>query len=272
MARRPWWEWDAAELKHSTEVPAGYKIDYYEKPHGNDVWRKYLIEGEALQLSVSDISSAIDDGKSSAMAWKAGRIWRDGICELVNRQVDMPWDDPEMVEELLKRSRLRHTDQWDDKADLGTLVHTVLESLCANTVPTLSDFDTDVQPYVRAVCGWYADNDPHVLDTEFLVASREYKFAGRFDLLYEQNGQRVLADLKTSKAVYPSHLIQLAGYSLALEECGYAPVDRMEVIWAKPDGSYKVVDSKATHRDFLNHLAAYCSFNTNKDYLEALAA
>lgn len=270
MPRKPWWEWDAAELKHSTTVPAGFRIDYYEKPHGNDVWRKYLIEGEPVNLSVSDISGAIDDGKSSGMAYAAGRIWLAGACHLMDTLTVVPADPAELEAELKKR-KLLHTDVWGAKADLGTAVHDALEKLCASTVPVLADYEAEVRPYIKAICAWFVDNNPEVIDTEFLVASREWTYAGRFDLLYEQNGQRVLADLKTSKEIRPAYLIQLAGYSLALEECGYPPVDRMEVIWAKPDGSYSVIESHATHQDFLNQLNAYRSYNTHKAYLEEAA-
>lgn len=270
MSRKPWWEWDAAELKHRTKVPAGYSIDYYEKPHGNDVWRKYLIDREPCNLSVSDISQAIDDGKSSGMAYAAGRIWLQGACLLVGKH-RLDWDNPQAVEAELKERKLLHTDVWGAKADLGTAVHDALEHLCAGTVPSLGNYDAEVRPYIKAICAWFADNDPHVLHTEMLVGSREWKYAGRFDLLYEQNGKRVLADLKTSAKVRPGALIQLAGYSLALEECGYPPVDRKEVIWAKPDGHHKVIESSATHQDFINHIRAYTSFNTHKNLLEKAA-
>ena len=267
MARKPWWEWDAAQLVHSTEVPAGFQIDYYEKPHGNDVWRKYLIEGEPVNLSVSDISGAVDDGgKANGMAYKAMQIAVEGVCSVAGEIED--WD-PDKVVSILKARKLTHKDVWSAKADLGTATHDALEKLCAGTVPSLNSYEEEVRPYIKAVCGWFVDNDPKVIDTEFLVASRTWMYAGRFDLLYERNGKRVLCDLKTSASVRPAYLIQLAGYSLALEECGYPPVDRMEVVWAKPDGNYKVVESKATHADFLNQLAAYVSYNEQKAYLEA---
>jgi predicted RecB family nuclease len=111
-----------------------------------------------------------------------------------------------------------------------------------------------------------------VVEQEMMVGSKEWGFAGRFDLLYYQNGQLVLGDLKTSKTVQPTHLVQLAAYRLALAECGYEyPVERMEVIWAKPDGSYQVVESKALAGDFLNILAAYRSYNEQQTYLKEAA-
>lgn len=267
MSRRPWWEWDAAELVHAVEFPAGFKADYYEKPHGKDLWRKYLIEGEPVEFSVSDISGAVDDGgKASGMAYKAFQIGLLGVCEIIRGG---EWKaDPKWFETELKARKLTHQDVWSEKADLGTTIHKALENLCEGNVPKLSDYPTDEQPYIKAICGWFADHDPSVLHQEMLVASRVYGYAGRFDLLYERNGQTVLADLKTAKDIRPSHLIQLAGYSLAMEECGYDRPDRLEVIWAKPDGSYKVFESGATHQQFIHNLNALRGYRAHKQHLE----
>jgi hypothetical protein len=206
MARKPWWEWDAAELKHSTEVPAGYSIDYYEKPHGNDVWRKYLIDGS--RATSRSPTSAKRLTTASRRAWRTRLVGSGWTASAIFSRTQNgslgPW--------VPTRSSCRSRPQVAQAAShrclgregrLGTAVHDALEHLCAGTVPSLADFDAGVRPYIKAICAWFADNDPHVLHTEMLVGSREWKYAGRFDLLYEQNGKRVLADLKTSAKVIP---------------------------------------------------------------------
>lgn len=70
------------------------------------------------------------------------------------------------------------------------------------------------------------------LDVELFVMDREIGYAGQFDLLYTDNGDVVLADLKTSKRVYDKHLLQLSAYANAVD----IAVDRMEVIRVNPDG------------------------------------
>lgn len=201
------------------------------------------------------------------MSYSAARIWLAGVATLPSELLTTC--DPALWEAELQARNLLHKDEWGAKADLGTAVHNALEALCGGTVPALSDFPVGVRPYVQGVCAWFADNDPEVVETELLVASREHAYAGRFDLLYRQNGQLVLADLKTSKEVRAQYLIQLAAYALAMGECGYGHPDRMEVIHAKPDGSYSVVESTALASDFLDILAAYRAFNANKDALKA---
>lgn len=247
-------------------VPAGYTIADFGKGRGGG----YFIDGEKV-VGVTTALGIIDGGKSGGMAWSAARIWLEGACSLVGKhRVD--WDDVAAVEAELKSRKLLHIHKWGDKADLGTSIHSALELLCDGTVPVLASFPEEERPYIRAICGWYADNDPVVIEQEMMVGSKVHGFAGRFDLLYRQGGQLVLGDLKTSKTVQPTHLVQLAAYRLALAECGYGyGVDRMEVIHARPDGSYGVIESKAIGGDFLNILAAYRSYNSNKDDLKAAA-
>lgn len=77
----------------------------------------------------------------------------------------------------------------------------------------------------------YGINQESTLNVELFVKNTEVGYAGQFDLLYEDDGDVVLADIKTSKRVYDKHLIQLAAYSYAVD----IVVDRMEVIRINPD-------------------------------------
>ena len=260
------------EALRTIEVPAGYTIQDFGKGRGGG----YYINDTKVD-GVTTVLGIIDGGKSGGMAWSAARIWLAGVCELLDG-----WDSPSVspfnfsspddMEAQLKSRKLLHIHKWGDKADLGTSTHNALELLCDGTVPVLASFEEVERPYIQAICSWYADNDPQVVEQEMMVGSLVHGFAGRFDLLYHQDGKLVLGDLKTSARVQPTHLVQLAAYRMALAECGYEyPIDRMEVIWAKPDGSYTVIESKATDEDFLNILAAYRSFNSQQSYLKAAA-
>lgn len=78
----------------------------------------------------------------------------------------------------------------------------------------------------------YGITPEHTLDVELFVVNTDVGYAGQFDLLYEDDGDVVLADIKTSKRVYDKHLIQLSAYAEAVD----IVVDRMEVIRINPDG------------------------------------
>lgn len=266
MARKPWWTWDAAELKHSTEVPAGYRIDYYEKPHGNDVWRKYLIDGEPC-VSVTEILGLLDDGKSGGMAYAAGRIWLKGLCTLVGK-VRVDWDDVRAVEAELKSRKLLHTDVWGEKASTGTDIHTILEELCEGKVPSLADLPPEQRKKAQSLCAFWADHDPDVQHSEILLGSRRNRYSGRCDLIYGRSGKTIALDAKTSAAVRPSYALQLRGYADAYEEGGYGVVDEMEVLWLRDDG-YTVVPCRASSQQWQAIVNAYHAFETVKQEAKA---
>lgn len=77
----------------------------------------------------------------------------------------------------------------------------------------------------------YNIHPENTLNVELFVTNSDVGYAGQFDLLYEDDGDVVLADLKTSKWVYDKHLIQLSAYMHAVD----VVVDRMEVIRLNPD-------------------------------------
>jgi len=72
-----------------------------------------------------------------------------------------------------------------------------------------------------------------VVDVETFVTNTDIGYAGQFDLLYHDasTDETVLADLKTSKACYEKHLLQLTAYKHAVPMA----IDRMEVIRMNPD-------------------------------------
>ena len=260
------------EPKFSTEVPAGYKIDYYEKPWGRGTRRWYEIDGVRC-VSVTEALGIIDDGKSGGMAWSAARIWLKGVCHLATTQErNLQWDNPQWIEDTLKAQKLLHTDVWGAKTNLGSTIHACLEALCANEYPALSTFSEDEQPYAKAVMEWWADHDPKVVATEMLVGSRLHGACGRFDLLYrDADDKLVLADLKTAAQVRPSFAIQTAAYAGFYAECGYGDIDAQEVIHVQPDGAYTVVPCTAPYEAFLAILDARNAFHAVKDEMKKAA-
>jgi hypothetical protein len=73
---------------------------------------------------------------------------------------------------------------------------------------------------------------------EEAIYHNEPRYAGQFDLLYEDNeGDIVLADIKTSKRTRKSNRLQLSAYSNALD----IDIDEHEIIKLHPD--YEWVDS-----------------------------
>lgn len=237
-------------------VPAGYTISDFGKGRGGG----YHIDGEKV-VGVTTALGIIDGGKSGAMAYSAARIWLEGVCSLVNEQADFAWDDPKGIEDALKARRLLHIHRWGDKADLGTSIHSALEQLCGDVVPTLGAYPDNERGYLKALCEFWADHDPIPVHTEIMVGSKEHGYAGRTDLIYATGSNAlVMLDAKTSARVSPTFSLQLAAYKGAYSEAGYGDIDRTEVLWLKPDG-YELIETNATLDQFLACLDTYRAYN-----------
>lgn len=66
-----------------------------------------------------------------------------------------------------------------------------------------------------------------VIDTELNLISPELGFAGTLDRVIEMNGKRILLDIKTSNAIYPSYWLQLAAYKRLYE----GDIDQVAILW-----------------------------------------
>lgn len=124
------------------------------------------------------------------------------------------------------------TDERDSAGDIGTSVHKAIHYYCEHGCEP--DWLDSAAPEVRhgfdCWLRWFLGSGLVVHRTELTVAHRELGYAGTLDaLFYNQAGQLVLGDYKTSKDVYPDHLLQLASYACALADGGH-PLPDLAVI------------------------------------------
>ena len=199
------------------ELPDGQQVLYRD---GNHTYRR-VVDGKTKPLkSVSSLVSRVDGGHS------------DGLVEwgfqlgVASHTTGKHW----------KEVR-------DAKGGLGTSVHAALEALAQGTVPDLEDFAEDARGYVTAVCSWWLDEQPEVVDQEFIVAHPDLNYAGRVDLLVEIQGEKWLVDLKTSNKLSPKFHHQMGLYALAMDACGFGRPDRLALLHALPDGEFVFVES-----------------------------
>lgn len=124
-------------------------------------------------------------------------------------------------------------DKRDEAAELGTLVHDVVEEMVRTDQVddpeiVLGDWDaakhlTDAQ-YEQVLSGatafsnWANTTHIEIVEQEVQLVSREYRFGGTPDAIGVIDGEYCLLDWKTSKGVYPDFLIQLAAYKHLVEE------------------------------------------------------
>lgn len=148
----------------------------------------------------------------------------------------------------------------DDAAIRGTDVHALAERLAhGEEVEVPEHLAGHVQGYVD----WLDANQPEVLLTERPVASRQWRYAGTFDLVAKLDGVTWLLDVKTSSGVYGSTALQLTAYGNAefyLAEDGteqpLPPIERYGVLHVTEYGTtlhyLPTSANEAAWKDFLH--------------------
>jgi hypothetical protein len=128
-----------------------------------------------------------------------------------------------------------------ESRDRGTAVHELCRRYTDGIRKDKSGRSLESLEYVNAFAKWIQEKHVYVILSETIVYGNinGHEYAGKFDILAEMDGKKVLVDLKTgSKAAW--HPIQLAAYAI-----GYLPdgkrtnPDRLMDLYVTSDGKYK---------------------------------
>jgi hypothetical protein len=109
-----------------------------------------------------------------------------------------------------------HRDVSGAAADAGTCAHYLIECRIKNKEPDTRNFDDDCLSLAYQALEnfdrWAKTFELEVVDTEVPFVSELYGYGGCIDCPAYVQGDLCIVDWKTSKAVYPDHVIQLAAY------------------------------------------------------------
>jgi hypothetical protein len=122
---------------------------------------------------------------------------------------------------------------WDEAEALkeaagekGTYTHKACEMLLDGSVvrfdTVVDDRQLTTEEYanVMSFVAWFNEAKPKSIKTEFTVFAPGNTHAGTIDYICEINGETWVIDFKTSASIWPSHIIQLTAYRIALDiEC-----------------------------------------------------
>ncbi len=204
------------------------------------------------------------------------------------------------IVKLLTSEKMTVNHVRDKAASRGLNAHDAFEAWCiTGEVPTPTEFPLEEQGYVQSLVNFIRDTEGklHAEAQEVIVGSKEHLFAGRYDLRASTSGDmklvtsalttsgtprkrgpfhtvvpggsKLLIDLKTSKGVYASHLLQLEGYEGASIESGYEPTDARAVLHVTEHGLYEFKRARATYEDFLAILHTYHALARTEEALKS---
>ena len=122
---------------------------------------------------------------------------------------------PDFLDDLIARADREPDRQKDEAADIGTRAHAAIHDIILGKEPPVS---SDILPCVEGFLGWKESSGIEIDGGEIRVASKKHKFAGTLDGKGQRSDSRLILDWKTSKAIYPAHVMQVAAYCKAWEE------------------------------------------------------
>lgn len=227
--------------------------------------RRYVIKddnGEVITCpSVTTILGSLPKG---GLDWWGAKLALQAVLHLQERYGQIP-DGIDALYEAYKQTEFAPHRALKKAGSRGTDVHNVAEKLLTDgKLEDLPRGSSAGEGYVDALVKWHDDYDVaswEPVAIEALLFSEAHLYAGQCDgILRRPDGRYLVVDFKTSKAIYESHLIQLAAYEGAAREMGLIPegatVEKLAVRLGE-DGSYEVVRSVHTVEDFLKVKAVH---------------
>lgn len=134
----------------------------------------------------------------------------------------------------------------DRGADVGSCVHDQCECILTGEIFDRDRYSTDVLlQSARAVTSfhdWVAATDLRVHATELGLVHPDLRYGGTLDVWADLDGRPAIIDLKTTKAVYPKHILQIAAYAKLVEWHYPAEIERGVIIRLGGNGGIELVE------------------------------
>jgi len=146
------------------------------------------------------------------------------------------------------RQGIDYREARDKAADAGTIAHAMVECDIKgeqfNREPWANDLLERADSAFAAYQEWRKQSRLEPIASELALVSEAYRFGGTIDLVFrDATGRTMMADIKTSNALYYDHLVQVAAYAILWDE--HHPDD--------PITEFHILRFAKEHADFAHH-------------------
>lgn len=272
----------------ATGTYPGIEVAFYEKPY-----RHYTVNGEkavSVTTAIGVLNKPLDSWVERTTLGGAWKLLHKSNYELPeNREPETcPWRTRKYVPNFARKCDIpahncvggdpalcqfrvdlknRHLDFYAEKkeaAERGVDVHQIWQDWNEKqTIPNAAAYPHNRRGFIRGLAKFIMDHSPQCVESEKVVGSAIYGFAGRLDtvVILDLDGQSSMIDLKTASGVWRNSMFpQLAGYEIARRECGLTPTTRQGILRLDKNGTYEgPVWSDAVAKDFLTILQTHKS-------------
>jgi hypothetical protein len=199
--------------------------------------------------------------KPALMNWFAKR-GREAMAEYLGEYMGEPIT-PGLLENAVAEAKMRPRADAQDAANLGSEAHVLIERQLKGEVIHVP---VALRSVIEAFNSWLGGQELELVDSEVAVytATPGASYAGTIDALFERPDKTlVLVDFKTSKAVYPDHLVQLAAYASAVRWMSAGPrsITSQVIRLGKEQPEFEVVSIVDEHHALARWKATLAMYN-----------
>uniref|UniRef100_A0A6H1ZSK0 PD-(D/E)XK nuclease superfamily protein n=1 Tax=viral metagenome TaxID=1070528 RepID=A0A6H1ZSK0_9ZZZZ len=149
------------------------------------------------------------------------------ILGLLNKPALIPWANKLGLQGVAVGSYV------DDKADIGTLAHSMVTDHLTGKKTDFSDFDpkqiSQAENSFLSYLEWEKEHPIKALFVEKPLVHELLKFGGTGDIYGELNGKLEIIDLKTGNGIYKEAVFQVSALKKLLEYHGF-PVEKCRIL------------------------------------------
>jgi hypothetical protein len=134
-----------------------------------------------------------------------------------------------------------HSDYMDKVSTLGSKLHKYIEYDLKKEAYPDKELSEDMIPGITSWEVFKSDHDIEMIDSERVLHSKKYRFAGTLDLRIKIDGKTYIADLKTG-SVQDKAFIQLSAYKTMMQEMGLSDGSEELLVLGGGDSKSKMAD------------------------------
>lgn len=193
--------------------------------------RLYHIEGLNAEYPSCTTILGILDKSGPLMGW-ATKTMAEYLMTLADSKGHIVITKDEAMD-VFKKAKGWYKELSQKAKDFGSALHNLIEVyLKKQPVDGLLEELPSLKKPFADFKKWEKENNLKVLENEHIIWSEKYRYAGTLDLVATLNGGKKLyiVDLKSSKAIYPEYLMQIAAYRAAYEERSGKKIDGVGIL------------------------------------------
>ena len=226
----------------------------------DDERHKFWRDDGSPILSVTAATEVIDKSRT-LIGWAVNEMANYLIKNFSLDQIKTEQEKISMI--LLAKNSYREASQ--KAKDVGSEIHSWINKWIRGEKPTMPE-DPLVLNGVNAFLRWIDEREVELLETEKVIYSKKYDYAGFLDAEAKIGNKLCIIDFKSSKGIYDEMRCQIAAYQQAREEESKKKYDsRWIVKLGKVNGEFEARELDEQEKDLQAFLGA---LNLKKRLLE----